>query len=175
MENITALVKSKEGIKSILLDVTALAFIYFVPAISHMFSIPFYLFEPMRIMLILSMAHSGKLNNYLIAFSLPLFSLLISSHPSFEKAILLTAELVLNVWLYYEFSKKFNGFFSALLAIGIGKVFYYGLKYVFISLGLLDGDLVTTPIYLQIITMAVLSGYIYLVTSGKLKFRGEDR
>lgn len=169
MENISALVRSKEGIKSILLDVSALAFIYFVPAISHMFSIPFYLLEPMRIMLILSMAHSGKLNNYLIAFSLPLFSFLISSHPSVEKSVLLTAELLLNVWLFYELGKKFNGFISALLAIGIGKVFYYALKYTFILLGLLDSELVTTPIYLQVITMVVLSGYIYLVSSAKAR------
>ncbi|MGE5432368.1 MAG: hypothetical protein ACM3QX_14900 [Syntrophomonadaceae bacterium] len=173
MENILALVKTKEGIKNVLLDIIALAFIYFVPAISHMFSIPFYLIEPMRIMLILSMAHSGKLNSFFIAFSLPLFSFLISSHPSAEKSILLTAEMAMNVWLYYEFSRKFNGFYSALIAIGIGKVFYYALKYTFILLGILDSELITTPIYLQVITMLVLSGYIYLISSVKSKKAGK--
>ncbi|MGE5352907.1 MAG: hypothetical protein ACM3P0_12545 [Acidobacteriota bacterium] len=171
MENILALVKTKEGIKSVLLDIIALAFIYFVPTISHMFSIPFYLLEPMRIMLILSMAHSGKLNSFFIAFSLPLFSFLISSHPSMEKSILLTAEMAMNVWLFYEFSKKFNGFYSALFSIGIGKIFYYALKYTFILLGILDSELVTTPIYLQVITMFVLSGYVYLISSVKSKKR----
>lgn len=167
MENILALVKTKEGIKSVLLDIVALAFIYFIPTISHMFSIPFYLLEPMRIMLILSLAHSGKLNSFFIAFSLPLFSFLISSHPSVEKSILLTAELGINVWLFYEFSKRFNRFYSAVIAIGIGKIFYYALKYTFILLGILDSELVSTPIYLQIIVMFALSGYVYLISSAK--------
>ncbi|MCU7495034.1 MAG: hypothetical protein HF314_03785 [Ignavibacteria bacterium] len=173
MENILSLIKTKEGIKSIFLDLTAVSFIYFVPAISHMFSIPFYLLEPMRIMLILALAHSGKLNSFLIAFSLPLFSFLVSNHPSIEKSILLTSELAMNVWLFYEFSKKFNGFFSALLAISIGKVFYYGLKYTFILLGLLEPGLITTPVYLQIITMFILSGYVYLIGAVKLKRGGK--
>ncbi|MGE5402164.1 MAG: hypothetical protein ACM3S2_17335 [Ignavibacteriales bacterium] len=169
MEYILTFLRSKESVKSILLDITALAFIYFVPTISHMLNVPLYLLEPMRIMLILSMAHSGRINNFLIALTLPLFSLLISTHPSMEKTILITSELLLNVWLYYEFSKKFNAFNSALMSILIGKVFYYVVKFAFISLALLDSELISTPVYLQVITTLVLSAYIHFITVAKEK------
>ena len=97
---------SKLNTKSIVLDIFALAFIYFVPTISHLLNIPLYLIEPMRIMLILAIVHTSKKNAYIIALTLPLFSFLVSAHPNIFKVLLITAELVLNVWLFFELSKK---------------------------------------------------------------------
>ncbi len=45
-------------------------------------------------MLILAIAHTSRKNAYLIALTLPLFSLLISAHPSLIKTSLITGELV---------------------------------------------------------------------------------
>jgi hypothetical protein len=159
---------SKLNLKAIAIDVFALAFIYFVPTISHLLNLPVYLIEPMRIMLILAIAHSTKRNAYIIALSLPLFSYVISMHPNFYKMMLITAELVFNVWLFYFFVNKMgNKFTSMLLSIIVSKVFYYAVKFLLISLLVLDTGLISTPIYLQLTTTFVFSGYIYLMLRNK--------
>lgn len=154
---------SKLNIKSIILDIFALAFIYFVPTISHLLNVPLYLVEPMRIMLILAIAHTNKKNAYLIALTLPVFSFLISAHPNIFKVLLITAELILNVWLFYELSKKTNQFVAMLSSILLSKIFYYLLKFGLISFAVLQTGLFSTPIYLQLITSVVFSGYLFFV------------
>ena len=159
---------SKANIKTIAIDVFALAFIYFVPTISHMLNLPVYLIEPMRIMLIIAIAHSTRRNAYIIALTLPLFSFVISMHPGFYKMLLITAELVFNVWLFYFLVNKIGSkFTSILLSIFISKVFYYAVKFLLISLLVLNTGLISTPIYLQLITTFVFSGYIYLMLRNK--------
>lgn len=164
MELVLNKVFSKEKVKSYLLDLVALNLILFTPAISHLFSFPIYLIEPMRIMLILSVAHTEKRNAYLLAFILPFFSYLISSHPTPFKAGLISIELISNVWMFYYLSGKVkNSFFSMLASVIASKVFYYFLKAILIGTVLLSGELIATPIYLQLIMSLVLSGYIYLI------------
>ena len=158
------LVSSRADYKSIIFNILALAFIYFVPALSHVFNVPIYLVEPMRIMLILAMVHTSKTNAYLIALTLPLFSFLISSHPNVFKSLIMTAELLLNVWLFFEISKRVsNGFAAMLSAIVISKVVYYFLKFALISFAVLESGLISTPIYLQVITSIIFSGYVFLL------------
>jgi hypothetical protein len=155
---------ARSNVKSIVLDIIALTFIYFVPTISHLLSVPVYLVEPMRIMLILAIAHTSKRNAYLLALTLPLFSFLISAHPNVFKALIMTIELVFNVWLFYALSAKWkNQFVSMLASIVISKVFYYLLKFGLISLVIIEGTLISTPIYLQAITTLVFSGYVFLM------------
>lgn len=152
----------KKNIWYLFLDAGALAFIYFVPALSHLFNIPVFLFDPMRIMLFLTFAFSSRNNSYLIAFSLPLFSFLISSHPSLAKSALIAVELSLNVFLFYWLVEKLsNQFWAAFLSIILSKVLYYFLKFVFISFVLLEGDLISTPIYIQIVVTIILSITIF--------------
>jgi hypothetical protein len=158
------LVSSRIDYKSILFDIIALVFIYFVPALSHLFNVPIYLVEPMRIMLILAMVHTTKTNAYLIALTLPLFSFLISSHPNIFKELIMTGELVLNVWLFFEISKRITNRFAAMLsAIVISKMIYYLLKFTLITFVILQSDLISTPIYLQVITSLIFSGYVFLI------------
>ena len=106
MANTISLDRSNQHVKSALLDIFALVFVYFVPTLSHLAQLPLYLLEPMRIMLILAIAHTTRKNAYLLALTLPLFSFVISMHPSLVKSILITAELLLNVWLFYFLLKK---------------------------------------------------------------------
>ena len=154
--------------KSIIFDILALAFIYFVPALSHLFNVPIYLVEPMRIMLILAMVHTSKTNAYLIALTLPVFSFVISSHPNVFKGLIMTAELVFNVWLFFEISKKVSNQFIAMVsAIVISKLVYYLMKFALISFTILESGLFSTPIYLQIFTAVVFSGYFYLMINRK--------
>jgi hypothetical protein len=145
---------------TVLIDLLALTFIYFVPYISRASGIPVYLAEPTRIMLILAIVHTKWQNAYILALLMPLFSLLISGHPLLFKTLPMALELIFNAWLfYYLFGKMKKAFFAMLLSILISKILYYGLKYLVIKTGLLDMELISTPIYLQFITMTVFSTY----------------
>jgi hypothetical protein len=156
------LVTSRINYKSIVIDFLALAFIYFVPAISHLFNLPVYLVEPMRIMLVLAMVHTSKQNAYLLALTLPMFSFFVSAHPNIYKGLIMTVELILNVWLFFEISKHItNKFVSMFSAIIISKVIYYLMKFGLISFGIIGTGLFSTPVYLQIITSVIFSGYLF--------------
>jgi hypothetical protein len=155
-------------IRSVVLNLFALALIYFLPAISHLVGFPLYLLEPMRIMLILAIAHTSQRNAYMLALTLPLFSFMVSAHPSFLKMMLITAELVLNVWLFYFILKMAKNHFAAMLSsIIISKVIYYGIKFLLISFVMLSGSLVSTPLYIQLITSVVFSGYVFFIFRNK--------
>ena len=163
MEKAISLLDFKANIKTYLIDFSMLLFIYFLPALSHLFSFPVYYLDPMRIALVLGLIYTSKKNTYLIALTLPLFSFLISSHPQFIKSILLSAELIINISLFFLFKEKIkNVFTSLLLSIVISKAIYYLLKFTFISLALLDDKLFSTPYYFQIVSIVLLSTYMYL-------------
>ena len=94
--NLTAIKTSGLISKSLLIDILGLAFIYFVPTLSHLLNFPLYLVELMRVMLIIAIAHTTKRNAYLIALTPPLFSFLVSSHPFFLKTMIITVELIIK-------------------------------------------------------------------------------
>jgi len=136
--------------KIIAFDFAAITFIYFVPSLSHLISFPIYFFEPMRIMLILSIIYTSKNNTYLIALSLPFFTLIISSHPSFYKTLLIALELIVNTFLFHYFFKKISNLFMlTMLSIVLSKIFYYSGKYLFIYLLIINTGLISTSIFLQ--------------------------
>lgn len=168
MTTAASLVLNREKIKSVLFDIVALAFIYFVPTISHYLSVPLYLIEPMRLMLVLAMVHTNKRNAYIIAFTLPVFSLLMSGHPVAIKAAIITMELVLNVWLFYTLSKKWkNTFVVMVVSILLSKMVYYIFKFGLISFAIFSTELFSTPIYLQLITTVVFSAYLFFLFKKK--------
>lgn len=169
MNNTISLSKSGPAIKIAFIDIPALLLIYFTPALSHMLSLPVYLIEPIRLMLILSMAHSSKINTFLLALSLPVFSHLFSAHPVLLKTILISFELLLFTFLFYELSKKFKSVFLIMLvSIVTGKLFYYVFKYLFISNGMIQSELISTPVYIQIIVTIVFSLYVsYILNRNK--------
>lgn len=155
--------KSRETVKSIIFDSAALAFIFFVPAISHMLSLPVYFIEPMRLALILMLLHTTKRNAYIIALTLPVFSFLVSAHPIPPKMMLITAELVLNVFLFYLFANKLKSVPAAVLASVIGsKAFYYLVKFGLVNAAILSSGLVGIPIYMQIIMAFAFTGYAFI-------------
>jgi len=165
MEKTSVYPLSIQKIKNIVFDLIALLAIYLVPAVSHLLSFPVYYLEPMRIMLILAIVHTSRKNAYLIALTLPLFSMLISAHPSLVKTSLITGELLLNVWLFFFIAEKLsNKTLSIFLSIVVSKIFYYLVKFLLVTSALIGGDLIATPIYIQIIMLFVLSGYIYLMS-----------
>jgi hypothetical protein len=151
--------------KTILLDLIAIAVITFLPALSHFTSLPLYEFEPMRVILVLSLMFTTRRNSYIIALVLPLFSHLISAHPAFIKLFLISSELLINLYLFSLIEKKSGIIFISLFSsILISKGYYYILKYSLLSAGMMNGELVSTPLYLQVIIAVLLSlgAHIYI-------------
>ena len=168
MENILAVSKNKVIIKNSILDLFAVAFIYLVPTVSHLFSYPLYIFDPMRMMLILALAHSTKRNSFILALSLPVVSFLISAHPAFLKALLMTGELTINVFLFYILQKKFSSvYLSVFASIIIAKIFYYLGKVLLVNFSLLKMDVVSTSLLLQLLLALIFSTYVYLIWRSK--------
>ncbi|HEY6437678.1 MAG TPA: hypothetical protein VIY47_13885 [Ignavibacteriaceae bacterium] len=158
LQNILAVDFKSKKIGYLITDILIVAFIYLLPTLSHITSIPFYLFEPMRIALVFCIIATNQKNSLLIALTLPIVPLILSSHPSFAKSILIMGELAINVIVFYQLQKKFNNkFIGMLFSILIAKVFYYGSKLFFINFGLLQGDLISTPIWIQFFIMIFLS------------------
>lgn len=164
--------KSQETFRAIIFDVSALLFIFFVPAISHMLKLPVYFVEPMRLMLILMLLHTTKRNAYVVALALPVFSFLISAHPVAPKMMLITAELVLNVFLFYFLVNKLKSVPAAVLTSVIGsKAFYYLVKFGLINTAIISSGLVGIPIYMQVIMAFVFTGYAFIT----LKLKNDKR
>lgn len=150
----------------IIFDILAVVAIYLIPSISHFLHFPLYYLDPMRLMLILSLVYTNRKNTFLIAVTLPIFSLLISAHPSLIKSLIICAELTLNVWLYYRLSRNFkNHFIPIFFSIIIAKLFYYSVKYISLNISLINGELFSTPLYLQFLIAILFSGYLYLIKS----------
>lgn len=153
---------SKYDYKTVVYDIFALAVITFIPALSHLTAIPIYLLEPMRIILLLSMVHTSKKNVYLLAIALPVLSFIISAHPTIIKSALISSEMILNVFLFFYLLKFFkNSFPAAIVSILISKLYYYLLKFTFISFGLISTELVSTPIILQVVVGTSISVYLW--------------
>ncbi|MBW6490305.1 MAG: hypothetical protein K0B15_03815 [Lentimicrobium sp.] len=155
---------SRPVLGSIIINAAALLLIYFTPALSHLFNFPMYLIEPMRLMLILAIVHSDRRNAYLLAVTLPLFSFAISAHPVFYKMLLISAELTLNVWLFFLLKSRMKNDFAAMLsAIILSKLAYYLFKFIFISIALIGPGLISTPIWIQLLTSVIFSGYVLMM------------
>ena len=161
MENVINTGLSGSRSKTILFDVIAILFIYFVPVFSHLTALPIYYFEPMRILLIIALIHTSKSNAFILALTLPAFSFVVSAHPSFVKTGLITVELFLNVVFFFWFANVIKErFVNITLSIVASKIVYYLLKYVLISTALLGTGLISTPIYFQIAVILLLTFYV---------------
>lgn len=136
-----------------LFDILAIAFIYYVPALSHVVAMPFYLFEPFRLVVLTSLiVLANSRNAFFLALTLPVFSFFVSGHPLFAKMILISGELFLNIVLYNLFSKHISTPYCTLfLSIALSKAVYYLLKFAFISMGILPTTLVSNSLFAQLI------------------------
>jgi len=172
MNDLIVSLSSKSTIKKALFDLLVVIAIYFVPAIAHIFSYPVYIFDPMRIVIVMSIIYTNRHNAFLLAATLPIFSFLVSAHPYFYKALIITSELSINVFLFFFLKDKFKNLFAALFAsIVIAKIFYYAVKSTLVAFALIGTDVVSTPLYVQLIVAVILSVYIQFFISNKLKYK----
>lgn len=166
---------SSKVYKTILIDVAIFLVIYLLPTISHLFLFPLYLIEPMRIAVLATYLLTGnKVNTSIIAVSIPMFSFLVTGHPVFFKSLLISVEFLTNILLFIYFIEKLGIKTLAAMILSIigSKIFYYGLKFIFIEVGLIEGSLVSTGMTGQIIALVIISivfTILYRLTMNKSK------
>lgn len=154
----------KNKIATVIYDLIALTLVYLLPSISHMFNISLYLIEPMRIVIILSVLHTNRMNAFILAATIPIVSFLISGHPLLVKGLIMSAELSLNVFLFTLFlGKKMHPFLVAVLSIIASKIFYYILFFIVSSLGLLPVRPDSTPYLSQLLVTLAFGLYTWLM------------
>lgn len=168
-----SIVLSNPIIRTIIIDAIIFLLVYLIPAFSHLTPFPLYLAEPMRIIMLCGYFMStNRINTYFIAFTIPLFSMMITGHPVLFKSFLIGFELMANVFFLDIFLKRWSKFaFPALItSIILSKVFYYFMKYLFTNWELIDGKLLSTSIQLQLCSAVVISFFYYLV----IRFRNRN-
>lgn len=138
--------------------------------LSHLTTFPSHLFEPIRMIVIMSLFYFGYkrgfsiVNSCALAFLLPLFSSLISGHPIFLKCFLMSIELFLNILFLVFIGKYTKIFFAVFLSILLSKVVYYILKYYLIVNGIMDSNFISIGAFYQLIVMfcySILISYIF--------------
>lgn len=149
---------------TVITDIAALTFVGFVPAASHLFNVPIYFIEPMRIMLLLALLYSSRWNAYVLAIVLPLFSFLVSGHPAPVKMIIIMAELILNAWLFllfYQNTKK--AFLSTFGSILLSKLFCYAMYLVVFSMAFVKAEAETAFLIAQLLLTLTLSSVVWII------------
>ena len=149
---------------AVITDIAALVFVGLVPAASHLFKIPIYYIEPMRIMLVLALLYSSRWNAYALAIVLPLFSFMVSGHPAPIKMMIIMAELLVNAWLFLYFYKKSGKpFLSAFGSIIISKVLCYSMYLIVFSMAFVKTEAEITFLFAQLILTLMLSSFVWYV------------
>lgn len=165
------------ALKSALIDAFALAFIFLMPTFSHLLSFPLYFIEPMRIMVVLAMAHTHRNNAYALALALPLFSFFVSGHPILVKAVIIGLELMVMVGVFYLLRKHIHVFGAIFSAIIISKVFYFAVKF-FVPLKAMQslgyGSFFEFSLLIQIATSLVMSFYLWMIVSRYSKTKSDS-
>lgn len=155
-----AIISKAFSIKNLLFDGILLTIVYFIPALSHLCPLPLYLLDPMRLILLTGLLLTrNNVNAYFLALTIPIFSSFLIGHPPMIKAILISIELTINVLLFLQFlnKTKWHVTFAIFVSILLSKAVYYSMKFTMIKTGILDGILFSTPLYIQM-------GVVILIT-----------
>ena len=143
-------------------DVVIISLFVLSTLFSHIYIVPLYYFEPIRIFILLSVFLTNKNNSIILAVILVFTSSIIVAHPNTLKAFLILTELILNIYiLKYIFDKISNLFLSVCLSVFISKGIYYTLKWILITQSLINTELISTPILFQIFNIFLISFAIY--------------
>jgi hypothetical protein len=160
--------KTQDVRKGLFLDVVALVVVFFTPKIGLLIHLPFWMIEPMRLMVVLSIAHSSRANSYLLALTLPSFSWAVSGHPEFFKMLIMTGEMTVNVFLFYHLIRKSDSvFMSMIISIVVSKVLCYAFYLLFFSMMFIREEADVYFIIAQVFTTLVFSLYVFFIRRKK--------
>ena len=155
--SLTALIKKELKLFRILTDILIVTGILVIPIMSHGFSIPLYLIEPMRLAVVYILLFDSKYHAYRLAIMLPFSSYTLSGHPLLFKALLISVELCIQVFTINYFKKIFSSLsFILLSSIFISKLCYYLLKWIFIQINFINTNLISTNLQYQLIPVFIL-------------------
>ncbi len=150
--------------RTVLLDVLLFGIVGTIPALSHLFAVPLYEFEPMRVSLFAAVLMSGRRNSYVLAVGMPLFAALATGHPMPPKMFLIQFELLANVWILRQVLARGRGFApAAILSVVLAKSLYYCGKFLLLKLGWMSGPLLATDWTHQLAVLALLAGIGHVV------------
>lgn len=159
-----SIAKTRNVRKSLILDIVALVIVFLTPEIGQYTHLPFWMIEPMRLMVILSIAHSTRINSYLLALVLPVFSWAVSGHPELFKMLVMTGEITVNVFLFYLLIRKINSAFQSMfISIALSKLLCYTFYLLFFSQTFIQEETEQSFLIAQVISMLVFSFYVYWV------------
>lgn len=147
----------KKSWSTVVLDILAISVVYYLPALTHLTSVPLYVIEPIRIMVLISLiVLNNKKNALLLAVTLPLFSYFIATHPLLIKALMISGEMAINILVYSSLIKKVNKPSLVLMvSIIVSKICYYLIKTGFVTTGLLTTSIVSTSLTIQIVVVVI--------------------
>jgi hypothetical protein len=154
--------------REIIFDSAALVFIGLTPAFAHFASLPLFMIEPMRLMLVLALVHTNRTNAWLLAAILPLFSYLVSGHPEPLKMLVITAELLANTGLFLLLIRRgIYPFLAMFQAILLSKLFCYSLYILLFPWSFVIAEAQTRFLVIQGLVTLLLSGYSAFIFSRK--------
>lgn len=165
----STITKNNVLLHTLLLDAAVLGLVCLIPAVSHVFAVPFYRFNPMFLCLLVGLLFSRDWRNaLLLAVLLPLFSMLVTGMPTPLKAMCMAPELLTFVAVYQLLAKRMPVFFGVVAAALAGKVVFYLLKVLLIA----PEHLLGTSLWLQ---LAVVVAYAALFALGTRLMEKRER
>ena len=151
-------------------DATLAGVMCVVPALSHMFSIPLYKFNPMLgVMLAGMLLVKDRRNALLMAVVLPMVSMLVTGMPALPKMICMSAELLTIASVWWMAEGRMKPMWGMLAAIVAGKAVYYLAKALIIS----PATLVGTEWWIQLASSLVWC-LLFVVALGRMQAK-KDR
>jgi len=144
---------------------------------SHSIGLPLYKLNPMHwvIYLAILFRKPSVISIVILAFALPFTSLFLTGHPIVFKSVIMGVELSIYGIMFLSTIKyfKLTPVFAFAISQVIGRIIYYGLKYILIKVELIDSILVSTSIILQLVVFGILGIVLFLVD--KKHFAGKRK
>lgn len=140
-----------------LVDALVLVSFYVTIVFAHILPFPLYQFDPMKILVLITVVYSNRGNSMGIAAALPVLSFLSTGHPVFPKFLIMSGELMVFAFVLGMLSQsRSSGLVAFLGAVLISKLAYYFIKFSVISLGWLQTPLLTTSVITQLQALLIL-------------------
>lgn len=150
-------------------DALLIAALCLLLMLAHTVTFPFHIFEPMRLAVLVGLLWgASRKNALLLAVAVPFCTLFVSGLPAFPKCLLISVELLANMFFFIWSSGRMRSvFLSMLLSILLSKAVYYMLKWILISTLFPAQPLIGTGFGVQLAVAVGTSLCFALLSSGR--------
>ena len=158
--------KTDSMARTVVIDLSLLCVMCLVPTLSHVFTLPLYILNPMLMCLLAGvLLVDSRANAYILAVLMPVVSMLITGMPIPPKAMCMVVELASVVAVLHLLENKVPHFIAVMSAVLAGKVVFYLFK----ALVLTPAVLFETNIVVQIIVAVAIAGVYAFVRKRQTK------